>query len=176
MTKIWAVLLFLVPALSMVGCASTKYKWAKMNTTQEEFNRDGAQCKLVAMNVYNKTTYTNPTPTTYTTYGSYNKATGSYTSRKVQNNNYFEDLNRTLTKSSAESKAYRLCMQGKGYKRVEAVTKKAIKHTPDSYYRYIPGRYKDIGNSCESSFDCSGRCYEGRCISTEKWFKVQYGM
>lgn len=102
----------LIVCASLCGCAAQPDIWDRPYTTRDQFDRDAANCKLIAMSI----------PQQHTQVDTFRADTVSYGNRTTTT--YGPDpyaklgavIGDAVANSANAKTAVRLCMQSKGYK------------------------------------------------------------
>jgi len=94
-------------AITLSGCAQSSYRWTANHNDNDRYNRDNAQCQLIANNASDNTQYSQGSPSyTATTYDY-----GGYSTTNVDPDYRQEALNAVLSgiqQDAAWSETYRL--------------------------------------------------------------------
>lgn len=130
--KIFKIILTLIAASLFVSCSKNYYYNGNCPPTQQTqfFNRDSAQCNLMASGAapHQQVTLTSvPTSTTYSNfqaYGNNNQYYGSYSSQTSYDNTAYQmadmaNMMGSITSDLRRTNVYWQCMTGKGWYKVK---------------------------------------------------------
>ncbi len=169
-----SVILLLTLSMLLCSCASNKRWKSHHHTSRVRYDQDNAFCKMKSNEAYDNSrgnAYYNSTGDTITSSeGYYDPYTGDYssTSRTKQQHDYIGGMVDAVSRGLDASEAFELCMQSKGYYRVES-----SKNSERQSYSLTnsPTSKSKTGRDCRKHTDCSGtlKCYEQRCVTQLAW-------